>query len=549
MRGTGSRPGCLAMARPALLLLALAHSYGAAAQYCSEQRNLALVNGQIYAMDGNNTVHNSVLIKGGFFVALDDQDYAQHNCTDVIDLDGRTVIPGLIDNHVHFVRLQNRPGYDTRAIESTFTLAEVLAAISARSLKVPDGELISAIGGIRRWQWAEGRFPTMQELDLAAPNHPVYLSEFGFGPGQVNSAARRLLIAGGVRVGNDGSVAEREDTARAYEVLAATLDDNHRARQLRDVIAWANEVGLTGAMDMSGTVPGVGFLDQRTGYEPIVSLDRAGQLNLRTRLYLPALDEDAELSQLQDRLDNSFHNFGSDMLKVIGIGEWSVGRSLFNEQPLGDAATDAQHRIAERGWTYHQHLHSPAEIDAHLDVWEALDPEYDLSALRWTAGHMSGATPELIERVVNLGLGIGAHGQPYSQRGRGGPPWRSIVESDAAAKAAGSDGARISPFNPWLMIYYMVTGRNSAGETTNAGETISRMQAVRLYSSADQGWFTKEEDKLGGIGIGRYADLVVLNTDVFDREAVPDDDIRRMRSVLTVVGGRIVYTDGSLSIQ
>lgn len=542
-------PARFAMARPALLLMALAHNYGAAAQYCPEQRNLALVNGQIYAMDDDNTVHNSVLIRGGFFVALDEQDFAQQDCTDVIDLEGRTVIPGLIDNHVHFVRIQNRPGYDTRAIESTFSVAEVLAAISARSLEVPEGELITAIGGIRRWQWAEGRFPSMQELDRAAPNHPVYLSEFGFGPGQVNSAARELLLNAGVQVDGDGAVAEREDTARAYEVLAATLDDEHRRRQLQDVIAWANAVGLTGAMDMSGTVPGVGFLDQSTGYEPIVSLDRAGQLNLRTRLYLPALDEDAELRQLQDRLDNSFHNFGSDMLKVIGIGEWSVGRSLFNAQPLGDAATDAQRRIAERGWTYHQHLHSPAEIDAHLDVWEALDPEYDLSALRWTAGHMSGVTPELIERVVNLGLGIGAHGQPYSQRGRGGPPWRSIVESNAAAKAAGSDGARISPFNPWLMIYYMVTGRNSAGEITNAEETISRMQAVRLYSSADQGWFTKEEDKLGGIEIGRYADIVVLNANVFDPATVPDDEIRRMRSALTIVGGRIVYSNGTVSIQ
>lgn len=516
------------------------------AEYCSSQRNLALVNGQIYTMDGSNTVVDSLLIKDGVFVALDNDDYAEQDCTDVIDLQGRTAIPGLIDNHVHFVRLQNRPGYETRELEATFSVAEVLSALSNKAEAVPEGELITAIGGIRRWQWAEDRFPTMSELDQAAPNHPIYLSEFGFGPGQVNSAGRDLLVGLGVPVAEDGSIAERADTAQAYEVLATALNDDHRRRQLQDLIAWANKVGLTAAGDMSGTVPGVGFLDQSVGYEPIVSLDRDNLLNLRTRLYLPALDEDAELSQLQARLDNSFTNFGSDMLKVVGVGEWSVGRSLFNSQPLGDAAIDAQRRMAERGWAYQQHLHSPAEIDAHLDVWEDLDPQYDLSELRWTAGHMSGATPELIERVIDLGLGIGAHGQPYSQRGNAGPPWRTIVESDVVAKAGGSDGARISPFNPWLMIYYMVTGKNSAGELVNGDQTISRMDAVRLYASADQGWFTKEDDKLGGIGIGRYADLVVLPRDIFDAEQVSDEELRQMTSALTVVGGKIVYSDGSL---
>lgn len=524
----------------------LFYSFVASAEYCSEQLNLALVNGEIHTMDDDNRVVNSVFIKNGLFVALGDEDYADQDCTEVIDLQGQTVIPGLIDNHVHFVRIQNRPGYDTREIESTFSVEEVLNVIAAKTHSVPEGELISAIGGFRHWQWAEGRFPTIEELDSVAPDHPVYLSEHGFGPGQTNSAGRDLLISLGAVVSETGVIGQREETALAYEVLAADLSDDHRRRQLQDVISWANKVGLTSAMDMSGTVPGVGFLDQRVGYEPILSLDRNNELNLRTRLYLPALDEDAELSQLQGRLDNSFHNFGSDMLKVIGVGEWSVGRSLFNSHPLGLAALDAQWRMAERGWTYHQHLHSPAEIDAHLNVWESIDSTHDLSELRWTAGHMSGATPELIERVIALGLGVGAHGQPYSQRGNSGPPWRTIVESDLVAKAAGSDGARISPFNPWSIIYYMVTGKNSAGEEVNLDQTISRLDAVKLYSSADQGWFTKEESKLGGIGIGRYADLVVLANNVFDETEVSDEDLRKMTSSLTVLGGKIVYSDGSL---
>jgi predicted amidohydrolase YtcJ len=152
--------------------------------------------------------------------------------------------------------------------------------------------------------------------------------------------------------------------------------------------------------------------------------------------------------------------------------------------------------------------------------------------------------------VVALGLGIGAHGQPYLRPAgnAGGPPWRTIVESGAVALGGGSDGARISPFNPWSMIYYMVTGINAQNQLVNDGQQITRQQAVKLYSSAQQGWFTGEDDKLGGIATGRFADLVVLNKEFFNQQLVPDSEIRNMQSSLTIVGGRIVYTDGTLTI-
>lgn len=518
-----------------------------ASQHCLDQRNLALVNGDIHLMDEAGTIASSVFIRAGHVASIGEDDYSHLDCTDVINLRGRTAIPGLIDNHVHFVRIQNLPGHDMREIETTFTVADALTAISAKASTIPRGELITALGGFKRQQWAENRFPTREELDAAAPHNPVYISEFAIGPGQVNTAARDLLRYLDAPVSNDGEIGELQESFAAYNALTTNRNDDDRRAQLQRTAAWANSVGLTTVMDMSGTIPGPGFLDQRTGYDPIVSLDRDNELTLRTRLYLPALDEDDELKQLQGRLDNTFHNFGSDMLKIVGIGEWSVGRALFNTSPLADGAVDAQRRMAERGWTYHQHLHSPAEIDAHLDVWEALDPEFDLSDLRWTAGHMSGAQQDHIDRVIALGLGIGVHGQPYLD-GHSGPPWRAIVESDAVAKGGGSDGARISPINPWVMIYSMVTGRDHTGTPVNVENAITRQQAVRLYSSAEQGWFTKEDDTLGGIDIGRFGDIIVLNQNVFDEDAVSDDDIRHTLSSLTIVGGKIVHSDGSLSV-
>ena len=508
--------------------------------------SLALVNGQIHTMDESNSVASSVLIRAGRFVAINPDNASLDECTTVIDLDQRTVIPGLIDNHVHYIRIANRPGYDHRELEVMFTIEDALSSISRKAESIPGGSLITTIGGIRRTQWDEKRFPTRAELDRAAPNNPVYLSERGAGPGQTNTAARDLLRELGVAVTDDGVIAPREDTAHAYEVLAANLTNEDRKRQMLGVADYALSVGLTTVMDMSGTVPGVGFIDQTTGYDFFLELVRDNLHKVRTRIYFPGLDEDKDLTQLMGYLDNKWPNYGPDMAKIVGIGEWSVGRALFNEKPLGEAARLAQRRIAERGWTYHQHLYTPEEINAHFDVWEELTGEFDLAALRWTPGHLSFITPELIQRAKKMGLGLGAHGQRYHAGGRGGPPWRTLIESDLVALGAGSDGARINSLNPWCMIYYMVTGRDVSGELINDGQQISRYDAVRLYASADQGWFTKEDDLLGGIAVGRFADLAVLDANIFDSIAVPDDAIRNMKSVLTIVNGEIVYDRGGL---
>ena len=506
--------------------------------------SLALVNGQIHTMDEDNSVASSVLIRAGRFVAIDPDGDSFDECTNIVDLDQRTVIPGLIDNHVHYIRIANRPGYDHRELEVTFTIEDALASIQRKAESVPAGSLVTTIGGIRRTQWDEKRFPTLEELDEAAPGNPVYLSERGAGPGQTNTAARDLLRELGVPVTDDGIIAEREDTARAYEVLAANLTNEDRKRQMLGVADYALSVGLTTVMDMSGTVPGVGFIDQATGYDFFLELVRDDLHKVRTRIYFPGLDEDEELTQLMGYLDNKWPNYGPDMAKIVGIGEWSVGRSLFNEKPLGSAARLAQRRIAERGWTYHQHLHTPEEIDAHFNVWEELNGEFDLAELRWTPGHLSFITPELIDRAKTMGLGLGVHGQRYHggyAGGRSGPPWRTLLESDLVALAAGTDGARINSLNPWCVIYYMVTGKNVSGELINDGQQISRYDAVRLFASADQGWFTKEDDLLGGIAVGRFADLAVLDANIFNSTAVPDHAIRNMTSVLTIVNGEIVY--------
>ena len=146
-----------------------------------------------------------------------------------------------------------------------------------------------------------------------------------------------------------------------------------------------------------------------------------------------------------------------------------------------------------------------------------------------------------LARLKAIGAGVAVHGWLYlgGAPGRGGPPYRTIVDSGIHV-GAGSDAAAVSVFDPWLEIYYMVTGRNSAGELINPGQQLTRMEAIRLYT-AENGWFTHEERKLGTIEAGKLADLAVLSADYFDPARVNDEAIKQIRSVLTVVDGRVVH--------
>jgi predicted amidohydrolase YtcJ len=163
-----------------------------------------------------------------------------------------------------------------------------------------------------------------------------------------------------------------------------------------------------------------------------------------------------------------------------------------------------------------------------------------IAPLHWSIAHVARIEPATINRLKAIGGGVAIHPFGYLAGTKGaGPPVRAILESGVRA-GAGSDSAQISTLNPWLLIYYMVTGKNAAGVLINDGQQITRMQALRLYT-ADNGWFLHEDQTLGSLEPGKLGDVVVLSDDYFDAAKVPDEAIKRLQSVLTVVGGRVVY--------
>src|SRR5690606_5175640 len=201
--------------------------------------------------------------------------------------------------------------------------------------------------------------------------------------------------------------------------------------------------------------------------------------------------------------------------------------------------------VAEAGWRNENHSLTPTDYMTIIDGWErihaALEPP-GITPLRWVLAHAPFISREYADKLRALGAGVSVLGGWRYISGtaeQNGPPFRMLVESGIPVGMS-SDGMQISPMNPWIGLYYVVTGKNARGETINGDQTLDRREALRLYTAAN-GWFLKEEDRLGTIEPGKLADLAVLSADYFDEDATPDEAIKSIRSVLTIVDGRIVH--------
>ncbi|MDP9049614.1 MAG: amidohydrolase family protein [Acidobacteriota bacterium] len=527
-----------------------------------------LYNGKIATMNHNDATAASVTIEGDRIVAVGTvSGVPKHaGCDRLIDLKGRRVIPGLIDSHNHIVEVGLRPGHDVR-LEVAGSIAEVQQRIRDKSKALGPGEWITAIDGWSPEQLAEKRMPTLSDLDAASSSIPIYV-QIGFdGPAATNSAGKAFFEHKGIEVGADGSIAANEPTDAAYKTLAATRTFADEKREAADVMAYAASVGLTMSDDKGGPwstdTPGAqglaevsnrtNALNPFTEYDPFLALARDGKMSMRLRIFFYMQDTTADLPFLKARLNNQFHDFGDDWLRVSGIGERIYSGPFPFTANSSPAIYEAAARlIAQKGWAYDEHGMGLADEKAFTDVWERVNRETPLATLHWCLAHVPGIDGETLNRLKAMGVGVSLAGGRYTattpprNSPREIPPFRMIAKSGIHA-GYGSDGGTVAPLNPWLHLYYMVTGKNSAGQLVAGGQTLTRVQALRMYT-ANQPWFTGEDGKLGSIEAGKLADLVVLSDDFLDPAKVQEEAIRRITSVLTIVGGKIVYDGGALSI-
>jgi hypothetical protein len=548
----------------ALLALATGTAF---AQACPDSPDLVLTNGRIHTMvDEPGTdpvIFESVRIVGDRFVALGApgvDELGQTDCTETIDLEGRSVIPGIIDNHNHIVLLGLRPGHDAR-LESAHSIDEALEILEARASGVPRGEWITSIGGYDLNQLVpppgQPRFPNLEELDEAVPNHPVYLQISFGGPSVTNSLGKAFFESEGIEVGDDGSIAAGGFGAASPATTALhalrelqTLEDQKRGTM--DAMRYAASIGVTTHLDQGGfpatgtPTDGAAHFDRYRAYDALQALHAEGALINRIRLNFLHMESDPETPELKARLDNVFPNFGDDLLRTVGIGEFTAGASAMIMAPAPEWLAGTR-RVAEAGWRNENHSLTGGDFPVIIDSWQVIHdamPSPGISNLRWVVAHVPFITREYADKLDDLGGGVSVLGGWRYISGtaqQNGPTFRMLAES-GIRMGMSSDGMQIAPMNPWLGLYYIVTGRNARGELINEGQTLPRYDALALYTEAN-GWFLGEEAVLGTIEPGKYADLVVLSDDYFDEDEVSDEAIRRITSVLTIVGGEIVHGD------
>ncbi len=531
---------------PALLLLAGLAGCGNLGMQTGAP-DLVLLNGKVVTVDGQFSVAEAVAVKGMRIVAVGktaDIRSAAGTHTRVIDLGGRTVIPGLIDNHTHAIRAAERWSQEAR-IDGVTSRQQALNIISSKARAARPGEWVLVLGGWTEDQFVDGKGGfTRAELDAAAPDNPVF-AQVLFARGYANSLA---LKAAGL---------DQEDPARTAVLPPPAIAKVHGkippiTREqwmsgLRTLMADYNRVGLTSVLDVGGN----GFTPRH--YEPVAELDKTKALDLRF-IYLQYMR--ADNPQQADEAVSYLHTHkpfrGSDYFRVIGIGENVYGPTTdntyrpFKPDPVHSAAwLKIATAAATGGWHIQQHATHDSTIADFLTQIETINASTPVGPLRWTLAHVDGISAANIERLRKLGMGVTLHSRPsiqgqmvlkrWGDAGYNMPSLRRIQDS-GLIWGLGSDTTIVAPYNPFYSLWWAVTGKMLDGTKVNE-HTVTREQALIAHTRSNA-YFLFMERQLGSIEPGKYADLVVLDHDYL---TVPADRIRDLKPVMTMVGGKVVY--------
>ncbi len=567
--------------------------------------DIAIINARIFTMDDDKPTATTVLISGNRIVSVDSgesQAVDDQDDVTVIDAGGAVVIPGIIDQHLHWNRSAITWGYALHRGENAFTLRDLEDTIKARAADVPTGEWITLIGRHNYLQFLEdpedprsGRYPTRQELDDWAPDHMVLFSQrftptpagsgpddFNrarfTGPGQMNSSAIAFfnglapampLVA---TIPADG-VLNDDLSQQVYEWTRANNSLEAQVRSTIDLVRWSHSVGLVGVGDAGG----IGFR-QTQDFLPLMEAARRGELTVRNRYQIrptgdtgvPGVPRQVGVNALRSVLSaaplaesracegplelagEGFHmsRVGGPFFKNMGLGE------ALSPPTVDDIAEATVFILRRPDWSFHQH----AEAGQIADIIEGFkrgvavtDPcRIGTFADRHNSmEHLNDASKENLADMAELGVGAGIQAVRFlfPEWQFSGPPYRAAFDTPELNVGFGADGMFAGHGNPWTTLQFIVTGETFNGEDilTNdplgrGPQQISLMEGLRGYTRGSA-WFTREEHERGQLKAGFLADLVILNQDPFEIDVRL---IRETQAALTIVDGKVVYSDGSL---
>ena len=534
---------------------------------------LILMNGKVVTVDSSFSIKEAVAIKNGRFVEVGTDGEMRRwrgPNTAVVNLGGRTLIPGLIDSHMHATVAGLSWDRDLHW-ESVRSLADGLKQIEVAARNKPAGTWIVVGGGWAPGQFAEKRLPTRAELDDVAPKHPVYiqylrqaavLNSAGLTAAGINSKAADPQGGNVERNPSSGELTGVLQGVPAWEVAYAkiprpTLEQIRQS--LRNCFRELNRLGLTSVGDLQ--TAGVTFAHRRL----LGDMANRGELSLRLDYYVAANDPGDELEQLRLAAEDVKQLPSNDMFRFAGFAETLIrgtGDGGVLSNPKGftvDAEAKEKLRkllryFAEAGYNFHLHTTQDNTARQMLTVIEEVNGETPFARQRIAFAHLEDATPETIARIKKLGGGVsvqdrmvltGEHNVELwgQSKARNAPPLRTLVDSEVPL-GAGTDAFRSGNYSPMLCLWWLITGKTVAGASIrDPKQNLTRAEALRMYTMGSA-WFTFAEKRKGSIEAGKLADLAVLSADYL---TVPEDQIRSIESLLTVVGGRVMYAAGPFS--
>ena len=511
----------------------------------------------------------AVAISGGKISAVGNNEdilRLRERGTQVIDTNRRTVIPGLNDSHIHPIRGGLNYNMELRW-DGVPSLADALRMLKEQAARTPAPQWVRVIGGWTEFQFAERRMPTLDEINTVAPDTPVFVMHL-YDRALLNGAALRAVgydksapdfPAGEVQRDSRGNPTGLLIAKPNANILYATLAKGpklSRQDQLnssRLFFRELNRFGITSAIDAGG-----GFQNYPDDYGVVDELHRNGELSVRLAYNLFTQKPKQELQDFQNWTKMTKPGNGDDFYHLNGAGEMLVFSAADFEDFLvarpdmpgvmeSELKEVIRHLVRNR-WPFRLHATYNETIERALNVYEEVNREIPFDGLHWFFDHCETIADRNIERVKALGGGIAVQnrmafqGEYFVERygaeqTKRTPPIRRMLEMGVPV-GAGTDATRVSSYNPFLSLYWLITGKTIGGLSLyDEHNRFDRGEALKLYTMGSS-WFSTENGKKGALLAGQLADLAVLSADYF---SIPEEDIKGLESHLTIVGGKIVY--------
>lgn len=538
----------------------------------SRMADLILRNARITTLDTALPSASAIAFADGRVLAVgDDAQVMAHanEGTRVIDAGGRRLVPGLNDSHTHLIRGGLNYNLELRW-DGVRSLADAMAMLKAQVAITPAPQWVRVVGGFSESQFAEKRLPTLDELNAAAPDTPVFILHL-YDRALLNRAALRAVgytkdtpnPPGGEiqrdKAGNPtGLLLAKPNALILYATLAMgpKLPAEYQRNSTRHFMRELNRLGITSVIDAGG-----GFQNYPEDYRIIEQLHADGQLTVRIAYNLFTQKKGEELADFQRWSAMLTPGQGDDLLRHNGAGEMLVFSAADFEdfrEPRPDLPATLEGELsgvvrflAEQRWPFRIHATYDESITRVLDVYEQVNREVPFDGLHWIVDHAETISPRNIDRARALGGGIAIQhrmayqGEFFAQRYgkdalRHTPPVRRMLQAGVPV-GAGTDATRVASYNPWVALYWLVSGRTLGGlQMYGDDNRLEREEALQLWTHGSA-WFSTEQARKGRLAVGQFADCALLSADFL---SVAEDDIPDITSVLTVVDGRIVHGTG-----